>query len=118
MKKLGFGIFLMFLFSNFTCEEDLDLCNNAYPCCMQETIDNYLLNYQPAQASKANIIRYSDQDGNAIFSFDPGSDFADWMYEYVDVDCQTICNRGGIGGIDTCQDYVLSFVDTVWIDPR
>lgn len=118
MKKVIFGTVLMLVFSNFTCSEEKVSCDGYFPCCMKTEVENYLRDYSPAEQVKAHIRKYVDNNGRYLYVFDPGSNFADWMYTYKDEDCNEICESGGIAGVNTCSDLNLIFVEKVWEDPR
>ncbi len=92
--------------------------NDNYPICMQTTIDNYVKNYPEPTQQPATISKYLYQNKN-VYIFDPGSGFADILFNVVDNNCVSVCQFGGIAGIQTCEDWDnAKFIAIVWKDER
>lgn len=99
-----------------SCNGGEDIKN--YPQCMQVTIDNYIDNYPKPKEEPASISKYLFQN-KKVYIFDPGSGFADILFTVVDENCNSICEFGGIAGIQTCSDWEdAKFLGVVWKDNR
>lgn len=109
-------LFLSLVILFFSCSDDDN--NNDYPDCLQITIDNYIKNYPEPRQQPATISKYLYQNKN-VYIFDPGSDFADLLFNIVDDNCVSVCEFGGIAGIQTCEDWDnAKLIAIVWEDER
>ncbi len=116
MMKFSKSI-IIFLLLFSSCSEDDD--NLTYPNCIEQTIDNYYINYPEPRTKPAEISKYLYHD-QEVYIFDPGSGFYDFLYTAVDNNCISICEFGGIAGVQTCKDWDsdAKFIEIVWKDNR
>ena len=116
MPRTFLFVFILMLTA---CHDDDDDKAQDYSDCLQNTVDNYVINYPKPLSQFATISKYSYK-GQVLFIFDPGSGFADWLFSAVDNDCQSVCEFGGIAGIQTCNDWdtEAKLIKIVWQDNR
>jgi len=113
MSKYFIFAFTLLLLS---CSNNDD--KDEYPVCIQTTIDNYLKNYPEPRQKPATISKYLYKN-QEVYIFDPGSGFTDILFSVIDNNCVSICELGGIAGIQTCEDWDnAKFITIVWKDKR
>lgn len=114
MTKYFIFVFTILLLS---CSNN-DNNNDDYPACMQTTIDIYIKNYTEPRQQPATISKYLYKN-KEVYIFDLGSGFADILFNVVDNNCVSVCEFGGIAGIQTCEDWDnAKFLAIVWKDER
>lgn len=114
MKSLNLAlIFIAFMFG---CnKEDSQKKQEKYPECFQSQINSILDG--EARNPRSMLNTYSFQESIVYILYT--NEIDDELFIVKDNDCNTICEFGGIGAIDTCENWEnAEFIETVWEDPR
>lgn len=117
MKKYILLVLILVSFTGCKFDDNTQTLENNYPQCMQTEIDTYIQSSDEPGETPAQITKYTYK-GQDAYGFDPGSEYADWLYTYVNSSCETICEFGGIAGVNTCEDWEdeAVFIEIVWTD--
>ena len=111
------NLILVFCFSTIllNCNKNDDSEIKNYPQCLDFEINQILEG--ATTTIKANIRKYNYQE-ELVYAFFEGN-VVEGQTRIYNKKCVQICEFGGIGNINTCENWDSGeFIETVWEDPR